>query len=84
MHYDIRHVRMDSPAKSPYLITLFGGRKFILSVLGIIAITALSLNGADPTSYGAIALIVGSYAGANGFIEGKHAKNKQTVLGEDT
>lgn len=56
-----------------------GGRKFILSVLGMTCITILALAGADPTSYGAIALIVGSYAGANGYIEGKYAdKNLQS------
>lgn len=50
-----------------------GGRKFVLSLLGVVAITALSLLGSDATAYGSIALIVTAYAGANGYIEGKHA-----------
>jgi uncharacterized membrane-anchored protein len=50
-----------------------GGRKFVLSLLGVVAITALSLFGSDATAYGSIALIVTAYAGANGYIEGKHA-----------
>ena len=50
-----------------------GGRKFVLSLLGVVAITALSLVGADATAYGSIALIVTAYSGANGYIEGRYA-----------
>ena len=55
------------------MLTKWGGRKFVLSLLGVVAITALSLVGADATAYGSIALIVTAYAGANGYIEGKYA-----------
>ena len=55
------------------MIAKLGGRKFLLSLLGVVAITALSLHGADATAYGSIALIVTAYAGANGYIEGKYA-----------
>lgn len=55
------------------MITHLGGRKFVLSLLGVVAITALSLYGADATAYGSIALIVTAYAGANGYIEGRYA-----------
>lgn len=54
-----------------------GGRKFLLSVLGVIAITALSMIHADATAYGSIALIVTAYAGANGYIEGKYASTSK-------
>lgn len=50
-----------------------GGRKFILSILGIISVTVLALCKADATAFGALALIVGSYSGANGYIEAKYA-----------
>ena len=55
------------------MIAKLGGRKFLLSILGVVAITALSLHGADATAYGSIALIVTAYAGANGYIEGRYA-----------
>ena len=55
------------------MLTKWGGRKFVLSLLGVVAITALSLAGADATAYGSIALIVTAYAGANGYIEGCYA-----------
>lgn len=50
-----------------------GGRKFVLSVMGIVSVTVLALCNADATAFGALALIVGSYSGANGYIEGKYA-----------
>lgn len=52
----------------------YGGRKFVLSVFGILAITVLALMKADATAFGSIALIVGAYSGANSFIEGRYAK----------
>lgn len=56
------------------MIAKFGGRKFLLSMVGILTIGALALLKADATSFGAIAVIVGAYNGANGFVEGKYAK----------
>lgn len=56
------------------MIATMGGRKFVLSFVGIVAIAGLAIAKADATAFGAIALIVGAYNGANGFIEGKHAK----------
>jgi hypothetical protein len=56
------------------LVTL-GGRKFVLSVFGIVAICLLALSGKDVVSAGAIALIVTAYSGANSYIEGRHAKS---------
>jgi uncharacterized membrane-anchored protein len=55
------------------MLTKLGGRKFVLSFLGVVAIAALSLFGADAAAYGSIALIVTAYAGANGYIEGRYA-----------
>jgi hypothetical protein len=51
-----------------------GGRKFALSVMGIISVTILALAGADATAFGALAFIVGAYSGANSYVEGKHAR----------
>ena len=51
-----------------------GGRKFVLSVFGIVAVSVLALMKADATAFGSIALIVGAYSGANSFIEGRYAK----------
>jgi hypothetical protein len=56
------------------MIASMGGRKFLLSLVGIIAVMVLALAKADATAFGSIALIVGAYNGANGFIEGRHAK----------
>lgn len=55
------------------MIAQLGGRKFLLSLVGVIAVSVLSLTGADATAFGSIALIVTAYAGANGYIEGRHA-----------
>ena len=53
--------------------TRAGGRKFILSAYGVTGIVALGAFGADPMSYGAVALVVGAFVGGNAFVEGKHA-----------
>lgn len=50
-----------------------GGRKFLLSVLGIVVIGTLAIWKADATAFGSIALIVTAFNGANGYIEGRHA-----------
>lgn len=60
------------------MIAKMGGRKFLLSLLGVIAISVLSMIGADATAFGAIAIIVSAYAGANGFIEGRYANQTTT------
>jgi len=54
-------------------MTRVGGRKFVLSVVGIISISALALCHADATAFGSIAVIIGAFNGANGYIEGRHA-----------
>lgn len=54
-------------------MTKLGGRKFLLSVLGILVIGALAIWKADATAFGSIALIVTAFNGANGYIEGRHA-----------
>lgn len=51
----------------------YGGRKFLLSVFGIVAVSVLALMKADATAFGSIAIIVGAYSGANSFIEGRYA-----------
>ena len=54
-------------------MTRFGGRKFVLSVIGVAAICFLAMLGKDVAAFGAIALIVTAYSGANSYIEGRHA-----------
>jgi|APGre2960657404_1045060.scaffolds.fasta_scaffold297091_2 hypothetical protein len=50
-----------------------GGRKFVLSVIGVAAICVLAAFGKDVAAFGSIALIVTAYSGANSYIEGRHA-----------
>ncbi len=56
------------------MLTQVGGRKFVLSVFGILTIGILAILKADATAFGSIAVIVGAYSGANSFIEGRYAK----------
>jgi hypothetical protein len=58
------------------VIQTFGGRKFILSLLGLVTVCVLAFAHADPTAFGSIALIVGAYSGANSYIEGRHATRR--------
>lgn len=51
-----------------------GGRKFALSLIGMLCITLLAIEGADAASFGSIALIVGAFSGANGWVESAYAK----------
>lgn len=51
-----------------------GGRKFVLSVAGLTAIVLLSVFKATPEAYMPVALIVASFAGANGWVESAYAK----------
>lgn len=54
-------------------MTRFGGRKFVLSLVGVGAIVFLAMFGKDIAAFGSIALIVTAYSGANSYIEGRHA-----------
>lgn len=54
-------------------MTTLGGRKFVLSVLGIAAVTFLAYHGKDAAAFGSIAVIVAGFVGGNAFIEGKYA-----------
>jgi hypothetical protein len=56
------------------MMATLGGRKFVLSVLGVIAIVFLAMFGKDVGAFGSIALIVTAYSGANSYIEGRHAR----------
>ena len=82
MHCNTRQIKMDSnknntPTPSQPLAWA-GGRKFFLSILGLIAIVLLAFIKGDP-----VALIVGAYSGANGYIEGKYARTKSQVIGDE-
>ena len=57
----------------PGLIAQCGGRKFVLSVVSVLAISVLALAGADALAFSAIAVIAAGYGGANAYIEGRHA-----------
>lgn len=48
-----------------------GGRKFALSLVGILCVTWLAMEGKDAGAYGAIALIVGGFVGGNSYVSGK-------------
>jgi len=50
-----------------------GGRKFNLSVLGIVAVFVLAWFGKDSVAYGSIAVIVGGFVASNGYVSGKYA-----------
>lgn len=52
----------------------YGGRKFVLSMAGLVAIVALSYFRAIAEAYMPIALIVASFAGANGWVESSYSK----------
>jgi hypothetical protein len=54
-------------------VNQLGGRKFVLSVIGVAAICFLAILGKDVAAFGSIALIVTAYSGANSYIEGRHA-----------
>lgn len=57
-------------------MTRLGGRKFLLSILGIGAVTFLAFYGKDAAAFGSIAVIVAGFVGGNAFIEGRHAGAK--------
>lgn len=51
-----------------------GGRKFALSVLGIVAVFLLAWFGKDAVAYGSIAVIVGGFVTGNAVVESAHAR----------
>lgn len=53
-----------------------GGRKFVLSVLGLVAVFVLAWAGKDSVAYGSIAVIVGGFVGGNSYVSGKYAEAK--------
>jgi hypothetical protein len=59
------------------MLQKMGGRKFALSLVGVGAIVFLAMFGKDIAAFGSIALIVTAYSGANSYIEGRHATNRQ-------
>lgn len=54
-----------------------GGRKMALSLAGLVAIVALAYFDARPEAYMPVALIVASFAGANGWVESAYAGKKR-------
>lgn len=59
------------------MLKTLGGRKFVLSVAGLVAIVLLAYVKAIADAYLPIALIVASFSGANGWIESAYAKKKK-------
>lgn len=55
-------------------MTRWGGRKFLLSVAGLLAIVVTAAFGGPADAYMPIAFIVASFAGANGWVESAYAK----------
>lgn len=56
--------------------SLAEGRKYTMSLLGVAAVVVMALWGADPSAFGAVAVIVGAYCGGNAVVEWKHAGGK--------
>ena len=56
------------------MLATLGGRKFTLSLVGLLCIVALAHFKAVPEAYMPIALIVASFAGANGWVKSAYAK----------
>lgn len=56
------------------MLATLGGRKFTLSLVGLLCIVALAYFKAIAEAYMPIALIVASFAGANGWVESAYAK----------
>lgn len=50
-----------------------GGRKFIISVVGVVATVAIALVGGSSEAFVALGTIVLSYCGGNAAIEWRHA-----------
>lgn len=64
------------------MMTKVGGRKFVLSLLGLVAVCILAFANADPSAFGSIALIVGAYSGANSYVEGRYAPRRRAAESE--
>lgn len=56
------------------LFTWLGGRKMTLSLAGLGTMVLLAYFKATPEAYMPVALIVASFAGANGWVESAYAK----------
>lgn len=56
------------------LFTFLGGRKMTLSLAGLAAIVLTAKFSGPNEAYMPIALIVASFAGANGWVESAYAK----------
>jgi hypothetical protein len=59
------------------MLSHLGGRKFILSLVGIGAVTFLAFQGKDAAAFGSIAVIVAGFVGGNAYIDGKHSDAKR-------
>lgn len=55
-----------------------GGRKFVLSVAGLVAIVLTARFDGSDEAFLPIALIVASFSGANGWVESAYAKRQRT------
>ncbi len=56
------------------MLSSLGGRKFVLSVGGLLAIVVTAWVKGPADAYMPIAFIVASFAGANGWVESAYAK----------
>lgn len=48
-----------------------GGRKFALSLIGILCVTWLAMEGKEAAAFGSIAVIVAGFVGGNSFVSGR-------------
>jgi len=62
-----------------------GGRKFAISVLGIVCVTGMAMVGATTSeAFIAIGTIVLSYCGGNAVVEWRHAGSSHTERSDST
>ena len=55
----------------PEPLASLGGRKFSLSLIGMLCVTWLAMEGKDAAAFGSIAVIVAGFVGGNSFVSGK-------------
>ena len=63
-----------APLKARRAGISLGGRKFLGLIVCVGAVTFLAARGADPSAFGAVALMYAAFCGGNAYIESKYAK----------
>src|SRR5688572_26253969 len=61
----------------------FGGRKLLVTLVGIFVVLTLAIIGASPEAYIAVSTMVLAFSGANAVVEWKHAGVMQESVKAD-